>query len=237
MINYKTLYTETKELSVLFVEDYEALRQEMSQVLEDLFKEVTCASNGKEALSIYDSKEVDLVISDIQMPLINGVTLSEEIRKKNKEQAIIIISAHTDSEYLLDLINIGISKFLIKPIEHDALFKILYDESKKINRLKESVVEPIIVNLGEGYYWNREIEILKHNDKIVELTKHELLLLQFFLLKKDYICTNVDIITDFYNKNIDLSEKNIRNLVFRLRKKIPENCITNVYGLGYKFTL
>ena len=242
MINYTTLFNETKNLSVLFVEDYEPLRLEMAEILEELFKRVSVASNGQEALDAYEeaSKEAkgfDLIISDIQMPVMDGVALSKNIRKLNEKQPIMILSAHSDSDYLVQLINIGISKFLSKPINHDDFFTILYDESKKINGQSTEVPEEsMLVDIGEGYTWNRDKLVLKHDDNTVALTKHELLLLKFFIHKKNYICTSFEIIEHFYTNNIDLSEKNVRNLIFKVRKKVPSKCITSVYGLGYKFT-
>jgi YesN/AraC family two-component response regulator len=139
MINYATLYNETKDLTVLFVDDYEPLRLEMEAFLVDLFKKVSIASNGKEAIELYEASEegFDLIITDIQMPVMDGVGLSAEICKMNDHQPIVVLSAHSDSEYLVKLINIGVSKFLSKPIDHNELFAILYDESKKINREKE----------------------------------------------------------------------------------------------------
>jgi DNA-binding response OmpR family regulator len=236
MIKYQTLYNETKQLSVLLVEDYPALREEMNEVLEHLFLKVVCASDGQEALARY-ADGFDLVISDIQMPYMNGVSLCEQIRCIDNEQPIIIVSAHTESKYLLDLINMGISQFLVKPIEHDRLFHALYDVSVKINSIKERQKEHEQVHLGESYYWDTQKELLKHKESLIDLTKHELLLLKFFLNKRDIIYNHNDIIHYFYEQNIDLSEKNIRNLIFRVRKKIPEQCLVNIYGLGYKFTL
>ena len=242
MINYTTLFNETKNLSVLFAEDYEPLRLEMGEILEELFKRVVVTSNGQEALEIYqeaskETKGFDLVISDIQMPVMDGVALSKNIREANEKQPIMILSAHSDSDYLVQLINIGISKFLSKPINHDDFFSILYDESKKINgQISELPTESMLIEIGEGYTWDREKLILKHEDIPVELTKHELLLLKFFIYKKNYICTSFEIIENFYTNNIDLSEKNVRNLIFKLRKKVPSKCISSVYGLGYKFT-
>jgi len=143
MIDYRTLYEQTKTLSVLLVEDFEPLRQQMLEILEDLFKTVLVASDGKEALSLYqhacenNSMAIDLVISDIQMPNMDGVVLTQKIRELNPEQAIIILSAHTDSKYLIELINMGISKFLTKPIEQEEFFDILYRESVKRHRCQE----------------------------------------------------------------------------------------------------
>lgn len=243
MVDYQVLFNEMKTLSVLLVEDFEPLRVEMGEVLEHICKTVVIAEEGQKAWFLYmqalqEGNSFDLVISDIQMPNMNGVELSKKIREYNKEQVIIILSAHSDSKYLVDLINIGISKFLAKPINHDDLCDILYEESKKINIYKqENITEVPILNLGEGYTWNVKTMVLLHNNQLVDLTKHELLLLRCFISNKEHICTNKIIIDDFYSKDIDIGEKNIRNLVFKLRKKIPKNSILSMYGLGYKFTL
>ena len=243
MIDYRTLYEQTKTLSVLLVEDFEPLRREMLEVLEDLFKTVIAATDGKEALMHYQNAvdnnpaAIDLVISDIQMPNMDGVILTRKIRELNAEQSIIILSAHTDSTYLLELINMGISKFLTKPIQQDEFFDILYKESHKRHKVKEGDSDIVIINMGENYTWNTITHVLKCNEIPIELTKHELLLLEFFFTKAEHVCSSQNIIDYFYGQNIEISEKNIRNLVFKLRKRIPEKCIVNIYGLGYKFTL
>jgi len=243
MIDYKTLYKETQHLSVLWVEDFQALREEMQSLLEDLFAKVVCAEDGVEALSLYLEAQVqdetfDLVISDIQMPKMDGVELARQVRKQNEEQVIIILSAYTETKYLLKLINIGISKFLTKPIEHEELFEVLHRESRRINT--QSTVLPQeqnILTLAEGYTWTHDTQVLKHEQETISLTRYELLLLEFFIRKQECVCTNTEIIDMYYNYTIEMNENNIRNLVFKLRKKIPEKCVQNIYGLGYKFTL
>jgi DNA-binding response OmpR family regulator len=243
MISFRKLRNETKELSVLFVEDHDFLRLEMKEVLEEFFKYVAVASNGKMALDLYqarleENKNFDLVISDIQMPVMDGVLLSKKIKDFNNTQPIIILSGHSDSRYLIELINIGVSKFLTKPIVQDELFSVLHDEAKKINNTKHKVqTESSIVHLSDGYVWDTDKLILMHKNTPITLTKHELVLLIFFVSKNNYICTTEEIIEVFNMNSIEMNEKNIRNLVFKLRKKIPEKCVSSVYGLGYKFTL
>ena len=242
-MQYDKLIKETKNLSILLVEDYELLRLDMAEVLENFFKTVVVAENGAEGLSEYESyyennqRFFDIVISDIQMPIMNGVELCESIRAISPDQVIIVLSAHTESDYLLKLINIGISKFITKPVNHDMLLKTLYEESSKIQESKNDPSQMLMVNLDSEYIWNTTTQILTYKGVPVELTKHELLLLRFFLTKQEHICTGFDIIDYFYRENISINEKNIRNLVFKLRKKIPEKCIVSIYGLGYKFTL
>ena len=243
MIDYKTLYAQTKECSLLLVEDYEPLRNDMAEVLEDLFKTVVVASNGIEALGLYDEYRIeyhstfDIVISDIQMPLMNGVDLCEVLRERNEAQQIIILSAHTDSEYLLRLINLGIAQFINKPIQHDRLLDTLYFVCGKIEKKGETMPQSSIIDLGEEVFWDKEKSVLIQNSYPVTLTKHEILLMQLLVEKSEQVCTGNDIMHHFYLEGIDLSEKSIRNLVFKLRKKLPSSAIDSIYGMGYKLTL
>jgi DNA-binding response OmpR family regulator len=239
-VDYKTLFERTKDLSLLLVEDYEPLRNDMAEVLEDLFETVVVASNGVEALGLYDEysaahqKSFDIVISDIEMPLMNGVDLCEILRQRDEEQQIIILSAHTDSEYLLRLINLGIAQFINKPIQHERLLNTLFFVSGKVNKEEKAISENSTVDLGEDTFWDKERDILIQNRYPVSLTKHEILLMQLLVEKADQVCTSDKIMQQFYLQGIDLSEKNIRNMVFKLRKKLPPAAIESIYGMGYK---
>lgn len=240
MIDYKTLYSKTKDLSLLLVEDYEPLRNDMAEVLEDLFKAVVVASNGAEALKLYheyqteNHKLFDIVISDIKMPVMNGVDLCEILRKESEDQQIIILSAHTDSEYLLRLINLDIAQFINKPIQNERLLDTLFYVSGKINKEEKVLPESTIVNLGEEILWNKERLLLMRESYPVALTRHEITLMQLFVEKMEQVCTSDDIMHYFYLQGIDLSEQNIRNLIFKLRKKLPKSAIDSIYGMGYK---
>ena len=165
-MDYKTLFSHTKDLTLLLVEDYEPLRKDMAEMLEDLFKEVVVASNGAEGLGLYNEYQVehdrtfDIVISDIVMPVMNGVDLCEILRKQNEEQQIIILSAHTDSEYLLRLINLGIAQFINKPVQHERLLDTLAYVCNKINKDEEVLPESTIFDMGEDILWYKEKNIL-----------------------------------------------------------------------------
>ena len=243
MIDYKMLLSQTKDLSILLAEDYAPLRNDMVEVLESFFKVVVVAEDGKEAWTLYNKyasankKTFDIVMTDIQMPRMDGVELCEHIRDANPGQVVIVLSAHSESTYLLKLINLGISKFLTKPIQDKMLLETLYVEAKKINEVITEKPKIPLVDLTEGFLWDRKKCILKHKDTEIVLTKQEIFLLQLFVDREDEVCTTEDIHAYFQGYNIDIRENNIRNLIFKLRKKIPEECIQSVYGLGYKFVL
>ena len=243
MIDYQMLFDQTKKLSILLVEDYAPLRNEMAEVLENFFKMVVVSEDGEEALALYQEydtaykKGFDIVLTDIQMPRMDGVELSERIRQIHGKQTIIVLSAHTDSAYLLKLINLGISKFITKPIQDQDLLETLYKEAIKLNTTERIVPKAPLLDLGEGYIWDKEKELLRHGVDTINLTKHEILLVKLFLKREEQVCTTEDILHYFQDHQIEISEKNIRNLVFKVRKKIPEKCIQSIYGLGYKFTI
>lgn len=243
MVDYSTIFSRTKDLSVLLVEDYEPLRNDMAEILDDLFKTVIVASDGEEALGLYHSylteynASFDLLITDIQMQMMNGVELSRRIREKDPYQEIIVLSAHTDTEFLIQLINLGISRFLTKPIKQDELMDTLHNVSKKIITDKSQTSDSAILQLGEGFAWDRKRCILLSGGSCVELTKYELILLQLFIERSEKICSNEEILCYFDECQIEMSEKSIRNLVSKLRKKLPSSFISNIYGMGYKFTL
>jgi len=88
-----------------------------------MFATVIVADNGNDALNLYreyydkNQKYIDIVLTDIEMPKMDGIELSEKIMQINKEQDIIVISAYTDTKHLIKLINIGVAQFITKPIE------------------------------------------------------------------------------------------------------------------------
>jgi len=240
MIDSKTLFMQTKELSLLLVEDYAPLRKELGELLEDFFKHVTMASNGSEALEIYQKQHAmgqdmfDLVISDIEMPEMNGVAFSKAVRDIDEDQKILILSAYAEREYLLELINLGISQFITKPIDHEELLKALWGICSKIQKSKGDQERLAPIYLGDTYHWDNEKLMLTNEMGDVALSRHELLLLDLMVRRSQAICTNKDIIHHFYEHGIDLHEDNVRNLVFKLRKKMPKDVIQSLYGMGYK---
>lgn len=127
-MDIKILYEYTKTLRVLFVEDNDDNRESMTNLLKTYFLELVSAVDGLDGLEkIATSKTpFDLVISDISMPNLNGIEMAKKILSDNHNMPIIFISAHTDSKYLQGAIEIGVSSFLYKPINHKALEQALF---------------------------------------------------------------------------------------------------------------
>jgi len=91
-----------------------------------------------------------------------------------------------------------------------------------------------LLDLSENVFWDQEKNVLIRENKPVSLTRYEIILMQLLVEKSEQICTGDDIMCHFAFEGIDLSEQSIRNLVFRLRKKLPLCAIDSIYGMGYK---
>ncbi len=104
-----------KTIKLLYVEDNDDVRESTLEILVFYFNDIIVAKDGLEALSLYDSS-INLIISDISMPNMNGVEMSKKIKAINPNQSIILLTAHKTENYLIDAIDIGIDKFIIKPI-------------------------------------------------------------------------------------------------------------------------
>ncbi len=241
MFDPMVLYRESAHLSILIVEDHLSLRTRIVEILSDLFAQVDEAQNGIDALEQYKAYRkqhgvyYDLVLSDIQMPQMNGIDLTAELYALHEEQPIIILSAHQDAKYLLALINFGVAQFITKPIEQDQMLETLYNVCRKINKSTAKQSEDTIV-LGDRCIWNARTQVLRVDNEVVSLTKHEIYFMELFGRHLDKICSMDDILNYFFLNNIDISAENVRSSIARLRKKLPKNSITSVYGLGYKLS-
>ena len=169
MLNPKELLSYTKDLSVLFVEDHEDTRENTSEILRNFFHTVDSVENGEVGLKQYknyydyNSKHYDIVLSDIYMPRMNGVSLVEYIYGINSKQKVLILSAYDDSKYLLPLINLGIEQFIQKPIDYQDLLQSLLNVSKNIKLSKTSIPQQSsskLINFDSSCTFNKDNDLL-----------------------------------------------------------------------------
>jgi len=241
MVDYAEVFNLTKKFTILYIEDNISFLQETNEIFEDLFFRVDTATNGKEGLEKYisnfqtDLKHYDIVITDIVMPRMDGVELIKEIYKTNKDQAIIVVSAHNEAEYLLELVNIGIEQFLTKPIDFNTLLKVLYSTSSNILKSSKNDIDTGKIELKGNFLWEKESSLLFFNKENIKLTKNEMLLMRLFVKNRYKISTLEEILNIFWSNNPHLtSAETLKPIISRLRKKIPGQTIENVYGVGYR---
>jgi diguanylate cyclase (GGDEF)-like protein len=125
-------------LSVLYVEDNEELRSSFLEYLKSFFGAITVCENGQDGLEKFKQNKYDIVITDINMPKMNGLDMSKEIKEIAPSQHIIIISAYKDIENYIEAIKIGIDGYILKPIEYNQVNNILLKVAKNLHNIREN---------------------------------------------------------------------------------------------------
>ncbi len=239
MINSNELLKYTKELTVLFAEDHAEIRLNTAEILKNFFKQVDSVVDGEEALEAYKKQHktgcsYDLVITDIQMPKMSGVELTRNIYEINPQQALIVLSAHDESAYLLALINLGIEQFVKKPIDYQELLSVLLNVAKKLNSTIATGISNKIITFSHNVIFNLNTKTLLDNGENIYLTKYEILFLEQLTSQIGKIYSNEDIVLYFSKVGEVVDPQNIRKLVSKLRKKLPSSCLESIYGVGYR---
>ncbi len=139
-MSFEKIIEKTKQLRVLFVEDNEEARKTIANLLKRFFINLKTATNGKEGLEKFKSEKFDLVITDINMPEMNGLDMLREIKKIDNNVYSIVVTAYNETEYFLDAIKIGVDGFILKPIDLEQIIsvleKIIKDYVNKTNAKK-----------------------------------------------------------------------------------------------------
>jgi putative nucleotidyltransferase with HDIG domain len=146
MQHLKTLQDVGSELSVLYVEDDKAIQKSMLKYLNNIFAEVITADDGLSGLEQYKLRDFDIVITDISMPEMNGIEMLEEIKKINDEQAVLITTAHAETDYMLSAIKDGVDGYILKPFDFKQLNYSLFKVAQKITMYKENEAYKLYLN-------------------------------------------------------------------------------------------
>lgn len=234
----KDLLLISKKLQVLYVEDNQEARESTLLMLDNFFENITVAVNGVDGLESYKKQYqntnsyFDLVISDIEMPHLDGISMAKAIFEINETQKILFISAYTDEKYLVPLLNMGIEGFLYKPLEIIQVNEILI---KICLKFKDSN----IVNLGDGYFYDKSNKVIQLDTEILKLNKNEIKLLELFINNTKDTFSLIDIFNHIFEDDFlkEYSADSIRSLIKRVRKKLPENFLVHSTTLGYSINL
>lgn len=216
-----------KNIKLLYVEDDDGLRKSSLPYFSRLFDNVLEASNVKDAKEIIEKVKPLIVICDILLGNSSGLDMIRSIRKDNKDTQFIVLSAYTKKEYLMDAIDLGLVKYLSKPIKHDTIFPLLLQCKNNFN------LDSSLKNLSKTIVYDMNLGELTNEKQGIVLTKNEKDFLHLLCKKEGRLVSYEEIENEIWYQTI-MSTDAIRSLVRNLRRKLPKNCIKNISKTGYK---
>ena len=127
-----------KKTTLLYVEDDNSTREELEFFLQNKVNKLFVAKNGQEGLDTFEKNRPDLIITDIQMPIMNGIQMIKKIKEIDPNVPIVIITAFNDTDYLFEAIKLKVTNYLTKPLNLFSLSETLATIAKNINLEKEN---------------------------------------------------------------------------------------------------
>ena len=232
MQNFKT--------RVLLVEDEDLARKTLSFYLNTIFDEVILAKDGAEGLiaikeNFQNNENFDLVITDLNMPNINGMQMIDEILKLLPNQRFIIVSAHKNEEDLLKLINLRVSGYFVKPLNIDNMMDMLQKAKEEVILDKQPIKmkNESLIPLNNSYTFDLINNKLYHHNLIVKLSKKESEILDV-LIKNLGTLISVERFKEIVWNNININDSSFRTVMKRLKDKIKDDdFIISHKGYGY----
>ena len=216
------MYNFLKDKTALYVEDELDVLENISTLLSSFFGDFHTASDGLRALEIFDSQPIDLLLVDIELPKMNGIELIKQVRESNQDVLIIVISAYTKTDYLLESVELGLSKYIVKPLT-----------SKKIHTMLETINKHFsqddVIMLAKGIILDKATSMIRFEDKEHPLSKKEL---DFLVMMAYKNMVSYDEIAGLWTDAIP-TENAIRSYIKHLRKKLPAGILKNRNGIGY----
>ena len=219
-----------KNVTILYVEDELNVQKLNGETLSYFTDNLLLASDGEDALEQYYKYKPHMIITDINMPKINGIEFVEQIRKIDKKTPIVFSTGYSQECYLLPAANLNIQGYIVKPLNYNKLKSILFEivEYLDIN----SVID-VKINDTLKYDTNKGAFIL--NDNEIQLYNKEKALVELLLEHKQRVVKYQEIETHVWSINDEyMSETALRTLIKNVRKKLPKGTIENIARQGYR---
>ena len=216
-----------KNLNALYVEDDPTLRSQTASLIQGFFAELYVAGHGGDGLALFKEKTIHLMICDIKMPVMSGIELATEVRKAGSRIPILITSAHTESDDLIESIRLNLADYLVKPFTFVRLKEAL---SACANKIIEN--GDLFVRIDEETTYCPLTRELTQKGLKYKLAKKESGLLELLVRNRGRLVSREQIENTLYDQT-PMSEAALKNLVLKLRKKVGKERIANVHSVGF----
>ena len=214
-------------MKILVVEDDQIIREGLCEYLSEFGYDIVEADNGKDALSIFNMEEINLVILDIQIPIINGLEVLKKIRDKSK-LPVLMLTAFNDEEYKINAFSNLADGYIEKPFSLP-LLKVRID----------SLIERYFGEFEKFKYKNVEVNFTSYTAKInnetIDINAKEIEILKFLLKNEGRALTRMQIIDNVWKETEEIPFDRVIDVYIKeLRKKLNLDCIVTIRNVGYK---
>ena len=238
-----------KNFTILYVEDEVETQEFISDILKKYFKEVYVGDNGKEGLELFKQKNPDIVLSDIVMPVMNGIDMCKQIKQIDPHQSIAIFTAFDEHDYLTQAINMGLDKYISKPFDAQHFFKALLSIAKvlksdidkaHIEHLLE--VQSKVTSMGEmlnniAHQWRQPLSVISTSASGIKCQKEfghisdvqENEMLDKIIEQTEFLSQAIDDFGDFFkDTKYEQKDVDIKNVIEQVI-----NLTTNTYKSNF----
>jgi len=216
-----------KNKTILYAEDDKILQESVAELLKMLCKKVLIAKDGKEAYELYELESPDIVISDIKMPNMDGLKLLEKIRQNNYTIPFILLTAYNEQALIFNAANLSIDGYILKPFEFHNIVDTI---TRAMNRIVE---KSGLITVGKDIFYNTHKKEIYKNGSLVILGEKEHELFKLLLKNQSKTVTKEDIFQILWPFETKC-DSTLKTLVHRIRKKISEEIILSIRGIGYR---
>ena len=217
-----------KHYTILYVEDDCAIRQYITEFLKRYCLEIYGSDSAEEGFKLYKKVQPDILLLDINLGGMSGVELAKKIRKNDKKTRILIATAYTNKEFLIESVELGLTRYLVKPLINEDLVKAL-------EKCWSEIEEDVSIELSEGFFYSRNKALLISEDIQTPLRHKEVDILEYFIENEGQMVRYEQLEESIWREEI-MSRDAIRSQIRNIRKKLKVDLFENVSGLGYKFS-
>ncbi|MEA3354002.1 MAG: EAL domain-containing protein, partial [Campylobacterota bacterium] len=230
----KRLQKFSKTLKVLYVEDNKEARESTYETLSEFFDNITIAIDGKDGLEKFKESKFDIVITDINMPKMNGIDMIRTIREEDQSIPILIISAYSESGYFIETIKLGVEGYLLKPIDLKQFINMISKTIEKIKMVKE--IKEYQQNLeGVNIKLNKDLKEQIYKDQLTGLNNRFKLEKDIYNNQNNYIALYIIDINNFRKINEAYGFEKGNDILFNISQKIQQYADNNKFDL-YKIS-
>ena len=218
-------------MTVLIVEDNEPLLDIFEQNMRRIFHKVFTATSAEDAEELYEKYRPAIIFTDINLPGRNGIEFVEKIRKTDQDTKVIVVTSHTDTEYLLSAVTLKLEDYVVKPFDFKRIRELLqnYEESLLDKKVVYDFPSGVSIDVTNNRVYKDGAE--------VHMTKTEKIILNFLIKNKNRVM-DYETIEDYIWAGDSMSKGSLKTLIYKLRKKLgSDDIILNHKGIGYEIKI